>query len=127
MPKELLFEMMNRKLFFELAATGLLFIINWLLLFSLARKILCVKLTPRFLPAALFMALYSPFATQFIPPFYFHLLAPLLVILLLSWMTKEGRLFQITWTGLMVVISQGIGLVFVNTLRLLDPNSAAFG
>ncbi len=127
MPKELLLTIMRRQLFFELAATGILSIISWLIVFALGFQVLNLKTRLRaILPAALLMALYSLFATQYFSTLGFNLLMLPLYILLLFWITDGLQFIQLSWAGLIAVTSQALGTVFVITLCVLDNNIATF-
>jgi DNA-binding CsgD family transcriptional regulator len=111
--RQLLLEILNKRLFFDLTLLVLVFLVSWLTVLTLGFRILKVDIKlNRILPGALFGALISLFLKPFVPGMtpFFTILVPMFLFLKFYGKTKW---VIASWVTFLVILSTSIGPLVV--------------
>lgn len=115
MPKDVLIEIINKKLFLELALTILVFLLVWSVVLKLGLQILGIKTgIKKIISAAAILCLYSLLGKQFIPKLFFGLIIVVLIALLLRIIGKVSFL-KALWAALIAFLIMGIGTILIQS------------
>ena len=126
MPKDILIDIINKGLFFQLVLISGANFTVWFVMFKLGFKILNVKIEFRqMLPAILIITLYSLSGKQFLSNLAFGVILVGLIAILLK-IIGRSNLLNSLWSSFLVFFIMGVGTIAHSPLFSFDTNIAHF-